>query len=437
MASRVFVVEEVVVDDQGRRVQGDRAEGAAPTNTTVGGSGRSAVQGYGRGHEGRAGTGCAMEAMCLGPVMQVQRSSSAVEAAGAYPQSGVQMVHEVYDVGRAATGLAAQPAELCRVHEAKHAGGADVWSGSGGPTRGGARVGGAAGTAAPARSAAGFVVETEVVDVCATVSSPMAATGQEVLVRPRLPVQRAAGRMPHGQTTLVPSAAPRVGGEALFEVATPADAGGWRRWSQRADHPEGEEQLVAAHRKKRRMPRTFSSAEEREDFEKREQAAALVPLLPDACLAALLGGGALEHTLAQVPHLERLQDMVVKRLLHRAGTEGKRLADVRGVLCGLRLYAQTVIGAPPGQEDAATWPVSAALAHEVIHAKHAAAVAAKAGSQGGATVGAHVCDTFLIMGEKLGLPIETEGAAPPLYLVGQKKFSPQTENFCEIRSVCC
>ena len=51
----------------------------------------------------------------------------------------------------------------------------------------------------------------------------VAAAGHEVMVRPRLPVQRAAGRMPHGRMTIVPSAAPSVGGEALFEVAAPAD----------------------------------------------------------------------------------------------------------------------------------------------------------------------------------------------------------------------
>ena len=171
--------------------------------------------------------------------------------------------------------------------------------------------------------------------------------------------------MPLGRMAMVSptEVAPREGGGARLEVAAAAPARSWTRWSQWVDHPEGELQLAAAHRKKRRRPRAFDSAEEREAFERDEQAAALVQLLPDACLAALLGSGHLEQTLAQVPDAERLQGMLVKRLLHRAGTEGKRLADVRSVLCSLRIYAQATLGARPGHEDSAVWPVSAALAH--------------------------------------------------------------------------
>ena len=58
----------------------------------------------------------------------------------------------------------------------------------------------------------------------------MAASSREVLVRPRLPAQRVAGRMPDGRMALVPSAAPSVGGEALLEVAAPR-ASSWRPWS--------------------------------------------------------------------------------------------------------------------------------------------------------------------------------------------------------------
>ena len=58
----------------------------------------------------------------------------------------------------------------------------------------------------------------------------------------------------------------------------------------------------------------------------------------------MLGG---PHAAAQVPSLEAREKQLVRRLLHRAGTEGKRLSDVRQVLCRMRVYAQEVLKVPP------------------------------------------------------------------------------------------
>ena len=109
MATRVFVVEEVVVDGQGRKVQGDRDGGTTPTDAATDRSERPDEPGCWQGGVNHAGTRCGMEAAGLRPV-QDQRCGSVTEAAGRGPQASVQRVAEVYDVSQAAAGRAARVA---------------------------------------------------------------------------------------------------------------------------------------------------------------------------------------------------------------------------------------------------------------------------------------------------------------------------------------
>ena len=79
-----------------------------------------------------------------------------------------------------------------------------------------------------------------------------------------------------------------------------------------------------------------------------------------------------------------------RRLMKRAGTTGANLAEVRLGLGTLRAYAQVVAQARPGSEDDYLFPMSLALAHELVNDEHERAAAGGNGPQGGATVAWHI-----------------------------------------------
>ena len=187
----------------------------------------------------------------------------------------------------------------------------------------------------------------------------------------------------------------------------------------------GGDAVLLGHRKKRRMPREFTDPKEREAFLLADQLDALLPFLPTIVVHEMLGG---VRGLEQVPDRER-RDTILKDMLRaRAGTEGKRLGDIRLLLGRARAYAQDVMGAAPGEEDAALFPMSSALAHELVATDHARATAARAGSQGGATVGDHTRAmlVFLADPEKMRWPIDASrvalaAAAPRATAVARRK----------------
>ena len=126
--------------------------------------------------------------------------------------------------------------------------------------------------------------------------------------------------------------------------------------------------------------RRVDTAEEREALLVREQIGALVPLLPLQVVSGMLGG---ELGMRQVPDGAARAAQLGRILAERAGTEGARVADVRRALGVFRAYAQECMGVLPGHEDDALFPMSSALAHEIIHWESERARASSKGSQGG------------------------------------------------------
>jgi len=178
------------------------------------------------------------------------------------------------------------------------------------------------------------------------------------------------------------------------------------------------------HRKPRRPRRTFSNDRERAAFEMQEQVETLLPLLPAQVVAAMLGG---EHGMAQVPNPEQRLAMLRRNLASRGGLDGARVKGLRAMLCSVRSYAATELRITDMQAaDAACFPASVQLVHQVIAHAHAKATAGGAGSQGGSTVGNSVRENFIFAAEKLGWPIEVpraqiEHAAPKPRLLVRKK----------------
>ena len=183
-----------------------------------------------------------------------------------------------------------------------------------------------------------------------------------------------------------------------------------------ADAEAAGKQLKLMHRKARVQSRDFASAQEREAFKARDEAAALVPLLPAQVVRAMMGG---DLGIQQVPCPERRERMLVAMLLERAGTEGDRLASLRALLRCIRAYSVRHRGASTISEaDARSFPMSSALAHEVIASEHERATADPAKPGGGATVGNGVRDSLIFASEKMLWPIEVprvalKSAAPP------------------------
>ena len=175
-------------------------------------------------------------------------------------------------------------------------------------------------------------------------------------------------------------------------------------------------QLEMRHRKARQALPDFVDPRDRERFKARAEAAALVPLLPAQVVLAMMGG---DLGLQQVPCAERREKMMIAMLLERAGAEGDRLAGLRTLLRQIRSYAVRFRGARTiADADLLSFPMSSALAHEVVAFEHQRATAAPAGGRGGQTVGNGVRDALILASEKMLWPIAVprvalQSAAPP------------------------
>jgi len=173
--------------------------------------------------------------------------------------------------------------------------------------------------------------------------------------------------------------------------------------------------VADVHRKPKRPARDFLSAKDREAFKARDEAMTLVPLLPAQVLHTMMGG---DLGMQQVPDVSRRKQMLMAMLLERAGSEGDRIAGLRSLLRVIRAYSIAHHGARTLQEaDLRCFPMSAALAHEIISGEHTRATAAASGSQGGMSVGNHVRDALVFASEKMLWPIEVprvvlQSAAP-------------------------
>jgi len=250
------------------------------------------------------------------------------------------------------------------------------------------------------------------------------------------PAVRHTGMTPVPTLALIPLESPSPGGEALApgpwrarallpeRLAPPAGAfgaapGGTARAPgeaipavTRAQKRPSDvaREIELAHRKLRCKRPDFASQKEREAHDASTQVAALVPLLPKAVVLKMLGG---EQGLRQVP-LRAMRDAMLERmLLTRAGTDGARLANVRSLLKTARTYAAETLKLDEAARDDAIFPMSAALAHQLVAAEDARAL-----REGHASVGPRLRDTIIFAAERLGWPIDPdrillEPAAPP------------------------
>ena len=132
----------------------------------------------------------------------------------------------------------------------------------------------------------------------------------------------------------------------------------------------GREAIRKAHYKPRRKSVDFKTQQEKESFLQDSEFMALIPLVPKVMAEAMLGG---ELGLEQVPVVKRY-DQLRRRLLRRAGATGDNLSAIRLGLATLREYAQCVLGAQPGSEDDALWPMSLGLAHDIANEEHTRAI---------------------------------------------------------------
>jgi hypothetical protein len=199
-----------------------------------------------------------------------------------------------------------------------------------------------------------------------------------------------------------------------MEVGVVLDGG------SRASDLATREQIEKRHRKPRAKSVQHTTHELREAAALASEVEAIIPLLPECCRLKMLGG---EQGMAQVPehrHLAKLR----RRLTARAGTSGARLARTRLLLGKIRIYAALELRVAPEEADEACFPMSAAMADEIIHLEHARATTASSGSQGGASVGNGVRDDIVVAAEVLGWPIEVDkiawATAAPKGAPGQK-----------------
>ena len=173
-------------------------------------------------------------------------------------------------------------------------------------------------------------------------------------------------------------------------------------------------EIDAVHRKKRERLGEFDSDRERTEVKVEREVAALVALMPEQVREHILGG---PRGMQQVPGREA-QDAIIRRMLKtRAGSDGANVANARLALGTMRKYAAVVMGLPEGERDCALFPMTATLAHELIHRENKRAIDDAKGKQNGASVGPRFRDTLIFMAEKLRWPIEPErvmlqGAAP-------------------------
>jgi hypothetical protein len=171
-------------------------------------------------------------------------------------------------------------------------------------------------------------------------------------------------------------------------------------------------ELVAielAHRKKRQKLPEFESDKLRCESTVRSQVLALVPLLPVQVRNEMLGG---DRGKIQVPDIVKQDALIARTLTARAGTEGSKLADARLALAKMRRYALVNLGMHGTEaQDAALFPMTATLAHELIFLEDERARAEAKGKKGGASVGPKFRDTLIFISDKLLWPIDVTRTA--------------------------
>ena len=169
----VFVVEEVVVDVQGRVVRRGRDGSATPALAAIASAGMPARLQRERVHESQPGVPNELWSRVDG--QQGRARSCRPAGGGAHPSNAARMITEVCDIGRAAArGGHRVRTGTTDVHETVQ------WVGAAGEgskrlRRADAVEVGAARAVVPACAAASFVLEAEVMDVRALVNSHMAA----------------------------------------------------------------------------------------------------------------------------------------------------------------------------------------------------------------------------------------------------------------------
>ena len=131
--------------------------------------------------------------------------------------------------------------------------------------------------------------------------------------------------------------------------------------------------IKAAHRKPRRATQAFDTELERRAVLVDSQLEALLPLLPDAVRLAMLGG---PRGAEQVPDRAEQDALVARAIKVRSGAEGERVARLRSFLEVARTFAVLRRRVPPAQADSFLFPMSLALAHELIFTEHTRAVQA-------------------------------------------------------------
>ena len=162
--------------------------------------------------------------------------------------------------------------------------------------------------------------------------------------------------------------------------------------------------IVLAHRKRRRPGQNYATQSAREAASVEDEIQALVGVMPEAIVNSMIGG---EQTLKQVPSGLRRREMVARVLRSRAGTAGAMIAKVRLMLGRVRVYAAEVLGLPEAERDAACFPMSAGLAHELIAREDERARKMAKGAKGGASVGDHLRETLIFAADVLKWPIES------------------------------
>ena len=178
-------------------------------------------------------------------------------------------------------------------------------------------------------------------------------------------------------------------------------------------------QIKLEHRMKRKKKPNFGTNAERVEWSARRELDALVEILPKPIGKHVLGGDA---GLAQVPSKERQDAQIARRMAHKAGKEGAKPARLRNLLSIARQYALTELGLEDReQQDAAMWPMTQALANELIFMEQA-----RAEADGHGTVGARLRDTMIHAHDNCGWPIEVPreslaSAAPKAAARAKKK----------------
>ena len=169
------------------------------------------------------------------------------------------------------------------------------------------------------------------------------------------------------------------------------------------------DQIQREHRKPRapRGSKRGKSAKEKADAELDSEVDAIIPLLPTEVVLSMLDG---ERGCMQLPPSARLQH-VRRRLSSGVGRSGERLARVRMLLAKIRSYAATQLRLESDARDAACFPMTTALAHEIINLEHVQALARGRGSKGGRSKGNSVREDFHLAATVLGWPIDVSEAS--------------------------